>query len=422
MNETRDLPECRQLMLPLLRIAAGGETNLRQAVEQLSAELGLEPAPRAAPRPGRRFSVIDNRARWARTHMIRAGLIERRQRGAFRATAHGRALLAAGPARIDLSALATMPETERPARVSVIAAAPETDAELARALIDRILGMPLRSAFFEELVIDLLTAMGYGNGLAVADPARPQQRRRRRRRRDPADPLGLDRPTCRPIATRRPPRRRPRGARLRRQPRGQKTARGVLITTSGFTRGARGLVRGIPRPIALIDGAGLARLMIAHRVGVKQGRTGTKEVNERISNRGTGLLVWPEHLDRLQRGVLQRLSTPACRRYIGESRSARRPGLRVGALHPGQACATIPDYAGLHPRYCAAIKAERKGRRKSNCLSRSSLLPHSAPAAAQNTERLDDFRMRRAIRPSSRRSRRACSSFTTTCRRTPASW
>ncbi len=283
MNETRDLPECRQLMLPLLRIAAGGETNLRQAVEQLSAELGLEPAPRAAPRPGRRFSVIDNRARWARTHMIRAGLIERRQRGAFRATAHGRALLAAGPARIDLSALATMPETERPARVSVIAAAPETDAELARALIDRILGMPLRSAFFEELVIDLLTAMGYGNGLAGAAI------RLGRNSGDGGvdavillDPLGLDRlyvqakcyaqdhlvdaPAVRDFAG---------------SLEDKKTARGVLITTSGFTRGAREFVRGIPRPIALIDGAELARRMIAHRVGVKVGRTGTKELDER---------------------------------------------------------------------------------------------------------------------------------------------
>jgi restriction system protein len=58
----------------------------------------------------------------------------------------------------------------------------------------------------------------------------------------------------------------------------------MLVTTSGFTRGAREFVRGIPRPIALIDGPELARLMIAHviahGVGVKEGRTtGIKEVD-----------------------------------------------------------------------------------------------------------------------------------------------
>ena len=61
----------------------------------------------------------------------------------------------------------------------------------------------------------------------------------------------------------------------------KKTARGVLITTSGFTRGARAFVGGIPRPIALIDGAEVARLMIKHGVGVKQEpTTGMRKVDE----------------------------------------------------------------------------------------------------------------------------------------------
>ena len=59
MSETPDLPDCRQLMLPLLKIAAGGETNLRQAVERLSAELGLDAAQRAAMRPGGRHAIIN---------------------------------------------------------------------------------------------------------------------------------------------------------------------------------------------------------------------------------------------------------------------------------------------------------------------------------------------------------------------------
>jgi restriction system protein len=281
MNVTPDLPDYRQLMLPLLRIAAGGETSLRAAVERLSAELGLDAAQRARTLPGRRYAIIDHRAHWARTHMMRAGLIERRWRGAFRATARGRELLATGPEPIDFSALATTPEIDRPAPVSTIAAAPATDAALAGVLIDRILAVPHRSDFFEELVIDLLTAMGYGDG-------RKDAAIRLGRSGDGGvdavillDPLGLDRLYVQAKCYRQDhlvdaPAVRDFAGSLE----DKKTARGVLLTTSGFTRGAREFVPGIPRPIALIDGPELARLMIAHGVGVKAGRTaGTKEVD-----------------------------------------------------------------------------------------------------------------------------------------------
>ena len=53
----------------------------------------------------------------------------------------------------------------------------------------------------------------------------------------------------------------------------RKTACGVLLTTARFTRGAHDFVRGIHRPIVLIDGGELARLMIVHGVGVREGRT-----------------------------------------------------------------------------------------------------------------------------------------------------
>jgi restriction system protein len=49
-------------------------------------------------------------------------------------------------------------------------------------------------------------------------------------------------------------------------------SRGVLMTTSRFTKGAEAYVRATPKPIALIDGAELTRLMIEHRVGVRQSR------------------------------------------------------------------------------------------------------------------------------------------------------
>ena len=56
----------------------------------------------------------------------------------------------------------------------------------------------------------------------------------------------------------------------------KKSARGVLMTTSYFTRGAHDYVRAIPKPITLVDGAKLARLMIEHGVGVKQDRSSAR--------------------------------------------------------------------------------------------------------------------------------------------------
>jgi restriction system protein len=61
----------------------------------------------------------------------------------------------------------------------------------------------------------------------------------------------------------------------------KKSVRGVLMTTSRFTRGAEEYVRGIRKPIALVDGARLAGLMIEHGVGVrKDGASGRKRLAE----------------------------------------------------------------------------------------------------------------------------------------------
>jgi restriction system protein len=61
----------------------------------------------------------------------------------------------------------------------------------------------------------------------------------------------------------------------------KKMSRGVLMTTSRFTKAAEAYVRGTPKPITLIDGAALTRLMIRHNVGVRDGRaTGAKKLDE----------------------------------------------------------------------------------------------------------------------------------------------
>ncbi len=268
------LPDYKSLMLPLLHIAADGETSTRTAMRQLATTFDL-PGARHAPmlRDGR-SSILKHRAHWARIHMARAGLIEERQRGVFRATARGRAVLGRNPEHL---------ETHRPAPVARRdSAAPDVDAALCATLIDRILAMahgPQGSAAFEQLGIDLLLAMGYGGG-----------------RRDAAlhlgrshdggvdavirlDPLGLDLLYLQAKCYK--PDHRVDVATVREfsgSLDAKKFSRGVLMTTSRFTKGAEAYVRATPKPIALIDGAELTRLMIEHGVGVQESGIGVKKL------------------------------------------------------------------------------------------------------------------------------------------------
>ena len=47
------------------------------------------------------------------------------------------------------------------------------------------------------------------------------------------------------------------------------TTKGVFVTTGGFTSAAKNYVARSPKRIVLIDGRELARLMVAHDVGVR---------------------------------------------------------------------------------------------------------------------------------------------------------
>ncbi len=122
-------------------------------------------------------------------------------------------------------------------------------------------------AFFEQLVVDLLVAMGYGGTQADAGRAIGQSGDGGIDGVIKEDRLGLDtiylqakrwdanvgRPVVQAFV----------GSLA-----GQHARRGVLITTSDFSGEARKYVEGIEQRIILIDGAELARLMFEFGVGV----------------------------------------------------------------------------------------------------------------------------------------------------------
>ena len=79
-------------MLPVLRLAAEGETRVPETVEKLANEFGLTQEDQLLP--SKRQRVLHNRIHWAKFYMVRAGLIEQPRRGRFVASQEGRALLA----------------------------------------------------------------------------------------------------------------------------------------------------------------------------------------------------------------------------------------------------------------------------------------------------------------------------------------
>ena len=137
--------------------------------------------------------------------------------------------------------------------------------ELAADLLQRI--KDNSPAFFEELVIDLLVAMGYGGSREEAGRAVGGSSDGGIDGIINEDILGLDvvyvqakrwegnvsRPEIQKFA----------GALQ-----GQRARKGIFITTSDFTREARDYVTTIETKIVLIDGYQLAQFMIDHNVGV----------------------------------------------------------------------------------------------------------------------------------------------------------
>jgi restriction system protein len=124
--------------------------------------------------------------------------------------------------------------------------------------------------FFERLVVDLIVAMGYGGSRADAGQAVGKAGDGGIDGVVKEDPLGLDviylqakrwentvgRPEVQKFA----------GALQ-----GQKARKGILITTSSFTKEARDFASFIDSKVVLIDGSQLTGLLIDHGVGVAPG-------------------------------------------------------------------------------------------------------------------------------------------------------
>jgi restriction system protein len=121
---------------------------------------------------------------------------------------------------------------------------------------------------FEEIVVDLLIAMGYGGSLEDAGEVVGKSGDGGIDGTIKQDKLGLDMVYVqakrweRTVGT--PDVSQFSGSLLK-----QNAQKGVMITTSQFSKDAREHVKGLAQKLVLIDGKQLAELMIEHDVGVK---------------------------------------------------------------------------------------------------------------------------------------------------------
>jgi restriction system protein len=283
------VPIWPMFVYPTLVALAEGDTLSRRELGKRAMDilnLSQEARDEALESGGSR---AEGRAGWAITHLNKAGWIERPSRAHYRITADGRTWMAAHPEGINDFGSANRvfapywPKQERTAMtasVAVVDADTNVDpieqielgiarvgAEVVDALLARLRGSD--PGFFEEAVVKVLLAMGYGGteqrgkriggtGDGGVDGVIDQ------------DALGLDQIYVQA-------KRYADGNTVGRETiqafigalQGFGATRGVFITSSTFTANARDFANAISTRVILIDGQRLAQLMIKYRVGVQ---------------------------------------------------------------------------------------------------------------------------------------------------------
>jgi restriction system protein len=285
------IPDFQSVMRPVLAVVADGlPISLKALREQVIEQFQLSEDERHEMLPSGRQTVINNRIGWARTYLNKAGLLSIPSKGLVQITERGREALQNGPQRITIGWLKRYPEFSAFHGARPDNDAPSVQAEpvdditpdeqlaqahqaLLQSLADELLAQ-VRGAsptFFEQLVVDLMIAMGYGGSRKEAGRATQQTNDDGIDGIIKEDKLGLDviylQAKRWSNTVHRPEIDKFIGALTR-----QRARKGVFITTSEFSHGAREAALGLDIKVVLIDGVELARLMVENNLGcsVKQ--------------------------------------------------------------------------------------------------------------------------------------------------------
>jgi restriction system protein len=281
------VPDFQSLFIPVLRSTDdGNEHSMAELRDRIAADLKLTPEDISQKFPRSGETVFANRTAWSATYLNKAGALERIKRGVLKITERGRELLALNLPRLTIQNLSKYPEfvayykgtqeggdEDQGIKPEKTQTPEEQLAGAYKVLRDSLANDVLETVkkasprFFEELVVDLLVAMGYGGSVEDAGKAVGKSGDGGIDGIIKEDKLGLDvvyvqakrwsnsvgRPVVQAFAG---------------SLEGVRARKGVLITTSYFSPDALDYIHKIEKRIVLIDGQQLADLMIDHDIGV----------------------------------------------------------------------------------------------------------------------------------------------------------
>ncbi len=291
------IPTFDKLLRPILDLAQREPVTRRSATEAMTKHFSLTAEQREERIPSGASTVIGNRTGWAMTFLTKAGLIEKTEPKTYRASKKAEQFLAAHPGVITIADLRLVDgfedaweagrakrrdnaRQEAPAEElssNSTATPQEVITREVAALRSDLRGRLLQTvvdqspAFFERLVLDVLTAMGYGGSREDAAEHLGRSGDEGIDGRINQDSLGLDQVLVQAK------RYRPDIKVDRKEVQafigslaGQGVTKGVFITTSSFAATAKEFVaRGSTTKVVLVDGQMLIDLMLRHGIGVR---------------------------------------------------------------------------------------------------------------------------------------------------------
>ena len=282
------VPTWEGFLVPALRVLSdGGVWPVRELRQRARQDMGLT-EDQCAVRIASGEPMWTNRLGWALSYLSHAGAVERPARGRYVMTQTGWTLLRHHPEALTTSDLEALPgyswpdpgrkssSTQQRATLGDTLVDPTEQVydgvrrlndSVAQDLLERL--HTQGPVFFEQAVLDLLVAMGYGGTQGAAT--------RTRLSGDDGidgiidqDALGLSRIYVQAKCY------DPRGTVSRPDVQGfagalqgAQASQGVFITTASFSARAREYAERVASRIVLIDGARLASLMIRYGVGVQ---------------------------------------------------------------------------------------------------------------------------------------------------------
>jgi len=280
------VPTFEKFLYPFLLSLKDGELTINQMREKITDYFHFTEEDLQVRTKSGRVTQVNDRIGWARQYFRRALLIDIPKNGTYCLTEKGKDFLRKHPHSITINDLMEIPEyaaynvTHKPfsgtsSMVSEEALTPDLQLDqvykmyqknIAAELLDKVLTL-ISPRIFEQLVVDLLVAMGYGD----KDSAQVTQYSK-----DGGidgiiyeDKLGLDK-----IYVQAKQWKNPVGSKEVQQfsgaLAGKKALKGVFITTSSFTSGAIKFVETVSnQKIILIDGERLSLLMFQYNIGVQ---------------------------------------------------------------------------------------------------------------------------------------------------------